>query len=52
VFAGTRRPFWMRPGQLASQISSCAPLTVQGVKEVINYSRDYGVHAGLDYVVT
>lgn len=37
-------------GQLASQISSCAPLTVQGVKEVINYSRDYGVHAGLDYV--
>lgn len=37
-------------GLLASQISSCAPLTVQGVKDVINYSRDYGVHAGLDYV--
>jgi len=37
-------------GQLANQISSCAPLTVQGVKEVINYSRDYGVQAGLDFV--
>ncbi len=37
-------------GKLADEIASCAPLTVQGVKDVINFSRDNGVYAGLDYV--
>jgi enoyl-CoA hydratase len=35
---------------LASQIAACAPLTVQGVKDVILYSRDHGIDAGLNYV--
>lgn len=37
-------------GDLAAEIARLAPLTVQGVKDVINYSRDKGVYAGLDYV--
>ena len=35
---------------LADQILACPPLTVQGTKEVIIYSRDHGVEAGLQYV--
>ena len=35
---------------LADQIADCPPLTVQGVKEVILYSRDNGIDAGLQYV--
>jgi len=35
---------------LADQIAACPPLTVQGTKEVINYSRDNGIDAGLRYV--
>ena len=37
-------------GDLAKEIAGLAPLTVQGVKEVINYSRDNGVYSGLTYV--
>jgi len=37
-------------GDLAKEIAGLAPLTVQGVKEVINYSRDNGVYPGLAYV--
>ena len=37
-------------GDLAREIAGMAPLTVQGVKEVINFSRDNGVYAGLAYV--
>ena len=36
--------------KLATQIAECPPLTVQGVKDVILYSRDHGVEAGLNYV--
>jgi len=36
--------------KLARQIASCSPLAVQGVKEVILYSRDNGVYPGLDFV--
>jgi enoyl-CoA hydratase/carnithine racemase len=36
--------------KLASEICACPPLTVQGVKEVILYSRDHGVYPGLEYV--
>ncbi len=35
---------------LADQIAACPPLTVQGTKEVINFSRDNGIAAGLQYV--
>jgi len=35
---------------LARQIADNPPLTVMGVKDVINYSRDHGVDAGLRYV--
>jgi enoyl-CoA hydratase len=35
---------------IASQIAACPPLAVQGAKEVILYSRDQGVYAGLQYV--
>jgi enoyl-CoA hydratase len=34
----------------ANQIAACPPLTVQGTKEVILYSRDNGVFPGLAYV--
>ena len=36
--------------KLAEQIADCPPLTVQGAKEVILYSRDNGIEAGLQYV--
>jgi enoyl-CoA hydratase len=36
--------------KLAIQIAECPPLTVQGVKDVILYSRDHGIDAGLNYV--
>ena len=35
---------------LATQIAECPPLTVQGVKDVILYSRDHGIDSGLNYV--
>jgi enoyl-CoA hydratase len=35
---------------LADQIADCPPLTVQGVKDVILYSRDHGIDSGLSYV--
>lgn len=35
---------------LAEEIAFMPPTTVQGVKDVINYSRDNGIHAGLSYV--
>ncbi len=35
---------------LAEEIASCAPLAVQGTKDVLNFSRDNGVYAGLQYV--
>ena len=36
--------------KLAAQIATCPPLTVQGTKDVILYSRDQGIEAGLQYV--
>jgi len=35
---------------LATQIAEYPPLTVQGVKDVILYSRDHGINSGLEYV--
>lgn len=45
-----RPALYEEAGQLAVQIAACPPLTVQGTKEVINYSRDNGIVAGLRYV--
>jgi enoyl-CoA hydratase len=36
--------------RISSEIAACPPLTVQGTKDVIIYSRDHGIKAGLDYV--
>ncbi len=36
--------------KLAEEIANLAPLAVQGIKDVVNYSRDHGVHQGLEYV--
>jgi enoyl-CoA hydratase len=45
-----REALILAAGDLATEIAGMAPLTVQGVKEVINFSRDNGVYAGLSYV--
>lgn len=36
--------------KVALEIAACSPMTVQGAKEVILYSRDRGVYPGLEYV--
>jgi len=36
--------------ELAEEIAGLPPLAVQGVKEVVNYSRDNGIQQGLDFV--
>ncbi len=36
--------------KLASQVAGFSPLTTQGIKDVILYSRDNGVYQGLQYV--
>jgi enoyl-CoA hydratase/carnithine racemase len=36
--------------KLADEIAGLPPLAVQGVKDVINYSRDNGIYPGLEYV--
>ena len=45
-----RQALYKAAESLADQIAACPPLTVQGTKEVINYSRDNGIDAGLKYV--
>ena len=37
---------------IAAAIAAKSPLTVRGVKQVLNYSRDHSVADGLDYVAT
>jgi enoyl-CoA hydratase len=39
-----------KAGELAAQIAENSPLAVQGVKDVMRYSREHGVRAGLEYV--
>jgi enoyl-CoA hydratase len=46
----TRDELYAKASEIAHEIAACAPLTVQGVKDVILYSRDKGVQAGLEYV--
>ena len=45
-----RERLYQQAGKLAREIVQCSPLAVQGVKDVINYSRDHGVYPGLEYV--
>jgi enoyl-CoA hydratase len=45
-----RKNLCQEAGKLAREIAQCSPLTVQGVKDVINFSRDHGVYPGLEYV--
>lgn len=39
-----------KASELAREIASNSPVTVQGVKDVILYSRDRGIYPGLEYV--
>jgi enoyl-CoA hydratase len=45
-----REELYAEAKNLADSIAACPPLTVQGTKEVILYSRDNGIDAGLQYV--
>jgi enoyl-CoA hydratase len=45
-----REALYAEAKKLATQIAECPPLTVQGVKDVILYSRDHGIDSGLNYV--
>ena len=45
-----RSRLYEEAGRLAAEIAACPPLTVQGTKDVILYSRDNGVYPGLQYV--
>jgi enoyl-CoA hydratase/carnithine racemase len=45
-----RDSLYERARKVATEVAECSPLAVQGVKEVINYSRDQGVYPGLEYV--
>jgi enoyl-CoA hydratase len=46
----TRDTLYTEAQKLADGVADCPPLTVQGTKEVILYSRDNGIDAGLQYV--
>ena len=45
-----RESLYNEAKKLAKEIAANSPLTVQGTKDVINYSRDNGIYQGLDYV--
>ena len=46
----SREDLYAKAAEIGREIAACPPLTVQGVKDVILYSRDKGVYAGLEYV--
>jgi enoyl-CoA hydratase len=45
-----QQPLYEEAKGIAFQIAACPPLAVQGTKDVIIYSRDHGISAGLHYV--
>lgn len=45
-----REDLYATANEIAGQIAANAPLTVQGIKDVILYNRDNGVYPGLQYV--
>lgn len=46
----TREELYKKAGEIAREIADMPPLAVQGTKEVLTYSRDNGIKAGLQYV--
>lgn len=38
--------------EMAAQIAAKSPLSIRGVKEMLNYSRDHSVADGLNYIAT
>jgi len=51
VFADAAQ-LWERVQTIAAGIAAKSPLTVRGIKQVLNYSRDHRVADGLEYVAT
>lgn len=45
-----REELYAKAAAIAQEIADNSPLTVRGVKDVLNYSRDHGVWAGMEYV--
>jgi len=45
-----RKDLLEEAGKLAEELAGLAPIAIQGVKEVANYTRDNGFHQGLEYV--
>ena len=41
---------YAKAAELAHEIAANSPLAVEGTKEVLNYSREQGIAAGLEYV--
>ena len=41
---------YAKAGELAREIAANSPVAVEGTKEVLNYTRNHGVEAGLEYV--
>ena len=39
-------------GEIAKTITAKSPLTVRGIKQVMNYNRDHTIASGLDFVAT
>ena len=51
VFADAAE-LWAGVQSIAANIAAKSPLTVRGIKQVLNYSRDHRVADGLEYVAT
>ncbi len=45
-----RDALYAEAGDLARQIAAHSPLAIQGVKDTLRFSREYGPQAGLEYV--
>jgi enoyl-CoA hydratase len=47
---GDRENLYAEAKKLADEIANCPPMAVEGVKDVILYSRDKGIYPSLEYV--
>jgi enoyl-CoA hydratase len=45
-----RESLYAKAKKLAEEIANCPPMAVEGVKDVILYSRDKGIYPSLEYV--
>jgi len=48
----TPEQLWAGVEEIARAIAAKSPLTVRGIKQVMNYSRDHTVASGLNFVAT